>query len=274
MTRRLAVGRLLAEPGRSPALRNAELTIAGGRIVEIAGSDGAPRNGRIALPAMVNAHDHGYGVRPLALGGYDDGLECWIASFVRLPIDPRLEAAIAFGRMALAGIGSTVHCHNSLAADRLAAEAAGVARAAADVGIRVAFTCPIRDRNPWVYGEQQNLLPYLTGDDAAAVDAALRAPAPAHRQEEIAEAHESESSRSRRSPRPTRANSSRCNTGRSARNGVGTAPSKISLKRLPLTTGGCTCIFWNRRASASGSTPPTNRASCVFWTISVCCRRG
>ena len=196
MTRHLAVDRLLAVPGKAPARRAANIAIANGRIAEIVTLKDDPGDGRIALPAMVNAHDHGYGVRPLALGGYDDALECWIASFVRLPIDPRLEAAIAFGRMALAGIGSTVHCHNSLAADCLAAEAAGVAIAAADVGIRVAFTCPIRDRNPWVYGEQQNLLPYLTGDDAAAVDAAVRAPAPAHRQveqvEEIAEAHESE----------------------------------------------------------------------------------
>ncbi len=196
MTRGLAVGRLLAEPGRAPALRNAELTIADGRIAGIADSNGAPRDGRIALPAMVNAHDHGYGVLPLALGGCDDALECWIASFLRLPLDPRLEAAVAFGRMALAGIGATVHCHNSLAVDRLESEADGVARAAAEVGIRVAFSCPVRDRNPWVYGDQQDLLPYLNDDDRAAMQAALAAAAPAHRQveqvEDIAAAHESE----------------------------------------------------------------------------------
>ena len=90
MTGRLSAGRLLAEPGRAPALRNAEVTMAGGRIAGIACSGGAPRDGRIALPAAVNAHDHGYGVLPLALGGCDDALECWIASFLRLPLDPRL----------------------------------------------------------------------------------------------------------------------------------------------------------------------------------------
>ena len=96
---------------------------------------------------MVNAHDHGYGIRPPALGGSDDALECWIASFSRATIEPRLEAAVAFGRMALAGIGATVHCHNSLVADSLESETAGVALAAADVGIRIAFSCPVRDRN-------------------------------------------------------------------------------------------------------------------------------
>ncbi len=196
MTGRLSAGRLLAEPGRAPALRNAEVTMAGGRIAGIAGSGGAPRDGRIALPAAVNAHDHGYGVLPLALGGCDDALECWIASFLRLPLDPRLEAALAFGRMALSGIGATVHCHNSLAVDRLESEADGVARAAAEVGIRVAFSCPVRDRNPWIYGDQRDLLPYLDAADRAAMEAALAATAPAHRQveqvEEIAAAHESE----------------------------------------------------------------------------------
>ena len=209
MTRTLFVDRLLAAPGRGPAERNVSLEIAGGRIAGIGLSDrGRGSGGGIALPAMVNAHDHGYGLRPLALGGADDALECWIASLVRPTVEPRLEAAAAFGRMALAGIGATVHCHNSLAADRLEAEAAGVARAAADVGIRVAFSCPIRDRNPWVYGDQRALLPHLATADRAAMEAAICDGAavsdgaatpdgiPAHRQveqvEAIAAAHESE----------------------------------------------------------------------------------
>ena len=196
MISRLKVGRLLAEPGPAPAQRDAELTIAEGRIAEIACSDGTPRDGRIALPAMVNAHDHGYGILPLALGGCDDALECWIASFLRLPLDPRLEATVAFGRMALAGIGSTVHCHNSLAVDRLESEAEGVARAAAEVGIRVAFSCPVRDRNPWVYGDQRDLLPHLRDDDRISMEAALAEAPAAHRQveqvEDIAAAHESD----------------------------------------------------------------------------------
>ena len=174
MTRTLFVDRLLAAPGRGPAQRNISLEIEGGRIAGVVRSDrGRGSGGGIALPAMVNAHDHGYGLRPLALGGADDALECWIASLARPSVEPRLEAAVAFGRMALAGIGATVHCHNSLAADRLEAEAAGVARAAADVGIRVAFSCPIRDRNPWVYGDQRALLPYLAATDRAAMEAAI-----------------------------------------------------------------------------------------------------
>ena len=194
--RTLEFDRLLATPGHRPVTRDARLTIADGRIAAIDATDDARSNGRIALPAMVNAHDHGYGVRPLALGGSDDALECWIASLSRVTVEPRLEAAVAFGRMALAGIGATVHCHNSLVADRLESEAAGVALAAADVGIRVAFSCPIRDRNPWVYGDQRALLPHLPPADRAAIESTFAEGPPAHhlveQVESFAAAHESE----------------------------------------------------------------------------------
>lgn len=112
----------------------------------------------IALPALVNAHDHGYGLPTLAVGAPDDALECWIPGLANRPeSDPELEASVAFGRMALCGIGTTVHCHNSLRRDRLNEEAQAVARAAQSVGIRVAFSCPIADRNPLVYGDQAAL---------------------------------------------------------------------------------------------------------------------
>jgi len=196
VTGTLFVDRLLAAPGRDPARHEVALDIEGGRIAAIGAAKSPRRAGRIALPAMVNAHDHGYGVRPLALGGADDALECWIASLSRVTVEPRLEAAVAFGRMALAGIGATVHCHNSLVADQLESEAAGVALAAAEVGIRVAFSCPIRDRNPWVYGDQRALLPHLPPADRAAIETTLTDGPPAHRLveqvESIAAAHESE----------------------------------------------------------------------------------
>ena len=194
--RTVDIDRLLTGPGHRTATRDARLTMADGRITAIDAADGSGRNGRIALPAMVNAHDHGYGVRPLALGGADDALECWIASLSRVTVEPRLEAAIAFGRMALAGIGATVHCHNSLVAEDLETEAAGVALAAADVGIRVAFSCPVRDRNPWVYGDQRALLPHLPSGDRTAIEADLTGGPPAHhlveQVEAIAAAHENE----------------------------------------------------------------------------------
>jgi len=114
--------------------------------------------GRLALAALVNTHDHGYGLPPLAVGAPDDALECWIHGLANRPdIDPRLEAMVAFGRMALSGIGTTVHFHNSGRRDRVVEEAARVAEAAEAVGIRVAFSSPIADRNPVVYGDDAQL---------------------------------------------------------------------------------------------------------------------
>ena len=223
-SRTLSFRRLLAAPGREAALRDVVVEVEDGRIRSVESATGArsgagaggrsessagrrsgsgPGDGRgaggdlLAMPAMVNAHDHGYGLRPLALGGADDALECWIASLTGRPtIDPWLEAAVAFGRMAHSGIGATVHCHNSLAADRLADEAAGVARAAADVGLQVAFSCPILDRNAFAYGDQGALLPHLDAADQARLTAAMSRTGPAEhlvdQVEAIAAAFESE----------------------------------------------------------------------------------
>ena len=182
--RTLGFGRLLAAPGREPAIRDAVVEVEEGRVRSVESGVAARERGTggnlLALPAMVNAHDHGYGLRPLALGGADDALECWIASLTGRPtIDAGLEAAVAFGRMAHAGIGATVHCHNSLAADRLADEAAEVAQAAAEIGIRVAFSCPVLDRNAFAYGDQRALLPHLDPVDQERLMTALSRSDPA-----------------------------------------------------------------------------------------------
>jgi len=199
--RTLSFRRLLVAPGREAALRNAVVEVEGGRVRSVeagaAAAEAVAPEDLLALPAIVNAHDHGYGLRPLALGGADDALECWIASLTGRPtIDPGLEAAIAFGRMALSGIGATVHCHNSLAAERLADEADAVARAAADIGIRVAFSCPVLDRNAFAYGDQRALLPHLDPVDQARLTATMDRARPAEhlvdQVEAIADAFESE----------------------------------------------------------------------------------
>ena len=248
--------RLLAAPGREAALRDVAVEVEDGRIRSVRPEGGAAgrraEEDLLALPAMVNAHDHGYGLRPLALGGADDALECWIASLTGRPtIDPWLEAAVAFGRMAHSGIGATVHCHNSLAAERLADEAAGVARAAADVGIRVAFSCPILDRNAFAYGDQRALLPNLDPVDRARLTESLARTAPAEhlvdQVEGIAAAFESERFRVQYGP-------------------IGPQWCQdATLERSPAprrtTTGGSTCTCWSRRGSGSGWTSPTGRAS-------------
>lgn len=152
------------------------LTVRDGRIAAVT-PIAAPSNGLLAMPAFANAHDHGRGLRTLAFGAIDDPLESWLPNLPREPRLPAFErAAVAFARMAETGIAATMHVHGFQARSRAEAvdEVAEVARAAAAVGIRVAFAPAFRDCNPFSYG---NEAAFLAAADPA-LRAALVAPAP------------------------------------------------------------------------------------------------
>jgi cytosine/adenosine deaminase-related metal-dependent hydrolase len=119
----------------------------------------------VALPAPVDAHDHGRGLRTAAFGAADATLETWLAALPLEPkVDPYLRAAVAFARLAEGGICAANHCHNPQDPSRLVEEAQAVARAARDVGIRIAFAVPVMDRNPMVYGDLGQLAALLPAD--------------------------------------------------------------------------------------------------------------
>jgi cytosine/adenosine deaminase-related metal-dependent hydrolase len=121
----------------------------------------------LALPAPTDAHDHGRGMKTVAFGALDDTLEVWLSALGQEPAtDPYLRAAVAFARLAEGGVAAANHCHNLQDPGALLAEAAAVARAARDVGIRVAFAVPILDRNQIVYGATAPLLRDLAPPDA------------------------------------------------------------------------------------------------------------
>lgn len=167
MTVCLDAERWLERPGRAPAARNMRLAIDADGIAVSPAANGDGK-GRLAMRAPANAHDHGYGMRTLDFGCHDDALEPWIAGMrLRPPSDPYLEALVAFGRMLRSGCAATMHCHNSLNADRLVDEAAEVVRAARDCGIRLALSCPLLDTSPFVYGGLEALRPVATDGEWA-----------------------------------------------------------------------------------------------------------
>lgn len=177
----IEVDRLLGRPGSAAEERDRRITVAAGRIAAI--EPGGGGTGLVALPPLANAHDHGRGLRPVAFGAFDDALEAWIPALRLEPlVDPYRRAAVAFGRMALSGIASANHCHNTQRPDHLVEEAAGVARAAAAVGIRVAFAVPIADRNPFVYGDTDALAALHAPEDWALVRSLARGGAPVETQ--------------------------------------------------------------------------------------------
>jgi cytosine/adenosine deaminase-related metal-dependent hydrolase len=106
-------------------------------------------------------------------------VEVWVPGTYTLPpLDPYLVAAAALGRMAESGVGSVVHCHLFRAPERLLAEAEAVARAARDIGVRVAFVVPLRDRHRLGYGYDEAILDYMDPTDRKAVAAQWQRPLP------------------------------------------------------------------------------------------------
>jgi len=144
----------------------------GAAAADLAGGAGAVIGGRrhLALPAFVNAHDHGRAVSTLAFGAGDDALELWLPSLAAAPaIDTYLESAVAFARMARAGIAATNVTFDPRGDDRLIDHARAVARAAAEVGIRLGFCCPLLDRNLHGYGPADRLAAAHAPEDWAAL---------------------------------------------------------------------------------------------------------
>ncbi|MHC0612292.1 amidohydrolase family protein [Komagataeibacter oboediens] len=164
----LDVDYLLANPTDPELVANQRLCLNGRHIERIAPSpDLAGASRRVAMPPFANAHDHGRGFPTLSVGIADGPLEIWMA---RLGLEPRalsyLSTACAFTRMAEAGIGAVVHCHNTQDGRRLLEEAKGVAQAAQQVGIRVAFALPFAGENPFVYGETADLARFVDNPQA------------------------------------------------------------------------------------------------------------
>lgn len=118
----------------------------------------------LALPVLVNAHDHARAVRSSSFGAGGKPLETWLHYLALLPsVDPYLASAVSLARSALGGAGVVmVHYTRVQGLADLPAEAAEVARAARDVGVRVGFAVAMRDRNPLVYGPSEPILASLS----------------------------------------------------------------------------------------------------------------
>lgn len=169
----LAVERLLRAPTQRRADRNKVVRIAKDRIASI--EDSQAGKGLLALPALANAHDHARAVKPAALGALDLPLELWLAAITGAPrVDPYLVGAISLARSALGGAGSVMmHYMRAQGGMSLVDEAREIARAARDVGVRIAFSVVQRDRNWIAYGDDERTLGLMEEKDRAAVKSRL-----------------------------------------------------------------------------------------------------
>ncbi len=183
--RRVPLSAAIEESGTR---RGATLLLDGARIAGLETGEGGDL---VALPPPANAHDHARPVRSSSFGNGGRPLETWLHRLALLPaVDPYLAAAVSLGRSALGGAGAVmVHYTRAYGPMPLPDEAAEVARAARDVGVRIGFATAMRDRNPLVYGDHAPVLAALPAAQREAVAARLlRPPLPPAEQVALADA--------------------------------------------------------------------------------------
>src|SRR5579863_6454375 len=142
---------------------NQTIEIDGGRISALRPCTEASKPRRLAMPALVNAHDHGRAVRTSSIGASGKPLEAWLQYLALFPsVDPYLAAAVSLGNSALGGAGIVMmHYTRAQGFTDLPTEVSEVARAARDVGVRVGFAVSMKDRNPIGYSPPEELLAAL-----------------------------------------------------------------------------------------------------------------
>jgi cytosine/adenosine deaminase-related metal-dependent hydrolase len=151
------------------------IAIDGGLIASIEPAPRSKTDRLLALPALVNTHDHGRAIRTSSIGADSKPLESWLHYLALFPpVDPYLAAAMSFANSALGGAGTVmVHYTRAQGSTDLPTEAAEVARAARDVGVRAGFAVSMKDRNPLVYGATEPILAALPSQARVVIEQRL-----------------------------------------------------------------------------------------------------
>lgn len=158
------------------SVRDLALTIEDGRIASVESTTSA--DDVIVLPALANAHDHARPLRTSSVGGFAHPLETWLHRLALFgPVDPYLATLAPLARAALGGQGAVmIHHVRPTGLTDYVTEAAAMARAARDVGVRIAFGVGMRNRNPLVYGDHGPVLAALDPTARVEVEARYLAP--------------------------------------------------------------------------------------------------
>lgn len=170
---------LLLEAADRPVASSRRIEIENDRVSAVGAIAAADAEPLFVLPALVNAHDHG---RPVRTSSFDGGggrpLESWLHYQALIPsVEPYLAAVVALSRSALGGIGTVMmHLTRPQGLTDLPTEAAAIARAGRDVGVRVGFAVSMRDRNPLVYGPSEPILAALPAATRAEIEKLVRKP--------------------------------------------------------------------------------------------------
>ncbi len=157
-----------------------DIAFADGRIASITPAAAPARRRLLAMPGLANAHDHARPLSPTSFGGAGKPLESWILRLGAMPAgDPYLCAAASLGRAAQSGCASVMAHITRLQGPMPAPEeAAIIAKAASDIGVRVTMALFMRDRNPLVYGDSEAVLGSMAKDDRHEIEKIFCSPMP------------------------------------------------------------------------------------------------
>lgn len=198
MTRLVVEAGWMAEPG-GRLRRDTAVVIEYGRIagIEPVGAiEGVEADERLggpeilALPGLVNAHQHGRPDSTVARGIPDAPLECWLASLFAAPAgDPYADTLAVCRRLLAGGVTTAAHAHYTAAGtgeeyeDDLRAVLAGYR----DGGVRGIVAADLRDRGLPVYEDEDAFLARLPDDLRTGLTSLLPPPFPLEEAFEVVE---------------------------------------------------------------------------------------
>jgi 5-methylthioadenosine/S-adenosylhomocysteine deaminase len=121
----------------------------------------------LALPGLVNAHQHGRGGSTVALGVPDAPLERWLIGLLALPPgDPYADTSALCRRAAVAGVTVAAHSHTTAQTTPAGyeAELRAILAAYRDAGVRGVVAADTRDRGVPVYGDEDGFWSTVAAD--------------------------------------------------------------------------------------------------------------
>ncbi len=124
---------------------------------EVIGSDR-----HLVIPGLINSHHHGWGLSPMQLGAPDGLLETWLIDLISLPhLDHFSDILFAATKMIRSGVTTVQHSGISRDFAALAEETDQALRAYEESGMRAAYAVQFRNRNSYVYEDDETFLSRL-----------------------------------------------------------------------------------------------------------------
>lgn len=125
------------------------------------------------MPGLINSHHHGWGISPVQFGVVDDYLEPWLIKLGALPpVDPYLDTLWSAMRQVRAGVTTVQHSSFIRNPSTFDHEVTEAIRAYQELGMRATVAVQVRDRNSFVYQDDDSFLDSIPAGVASIVRAA------------------------------------------------------------------------------------------------------